>query len=254
MLKARSAAQHAIELRPDWPDALVSLGTVKSIFDWDWEGGARAFDNALSLVSGSATIHYLYAMVNLQPRAQWERALAHMQGAIQLDPVSPVLYRDLGIIHFMRRMWDEAECCFKAAERLAPAFRGTLYWKARISIERARHDEAISALQQRLATGDANTRVTATIAYAAGRAGDHVAAAAILDQLFERMRSQRIPPLDLAFVFLGMADWDSALVWLNRACEERAAILYQFNVDPIYDPIRMDPRSEAIRLAMGLPV
>jgi TolB-like protein/Tfp pilus assembly protein PilF len=253
MLKARSAARHAVELRPEWPDTLVSLGTVKSIFDWDWEGGARGFESALRLTPGSANVHYLFAILNLQPRALWEEALAHMEAAIQLDPVSPVLQRDLGIIHFMRRRWDQADGCFSTAESLAPAFRGTLYWKARVFIERNRPHEAMRVLEQRRMMGDANTRVTATMAYAAACAGDLAAATRIRDELLNKIRSERVPPLDMAFVYLGLADWDAALVWLKTACEERAATLYQFGVDPIYDPIRSDPRSEGIRLAMGLP-
>ena len=63
----------------------------------------------------------------------------------------------------------------------------------------------------------------------------------------------RVPPLDFATAWLGLGNWDQALQWLEKACEERAAPLYQFGVDPIYDPIRAHPRGEALRLAMGLP-
>lgn len=253
MLKARQSARKAIELEPDWPDALVSLGTVKSIFDWDWEGGARAFERALRELPGSAAAHYLYAIMNLQPCARWTEALEHMQEAIESDPVSPVLLRDLGIIHFMKRDSAKAESCFAESERLAPSFLGTLYWRARVAIDRGNYFEAISLLGQRAANGDANTRVTATMAYAYARSGDRNRAMEIYGSLLARTPDTNLPALDAATVMLGLEKWECALSWLEKACTEREATLYQFGVDPLYDPIRSDIRSETVRLAMGLP-
>jgi tetratricopeptide (TPR) repeat protein len=245
MLKARSASRRAIELEPDSPEALVSLGTVKSIFDWDWEGGALAFERSLCLSPDSAAAHYLYAIVNLQPRARWEAALAHMRVAIEAEPASPVLLRDLGIIHFMRHGWEEALRHLDAAESLDPSFRGTLFWRARALIELGRPREAIGLLRRRMAAGDANTRVTSTLAYAAARAGHRAVAVEVRRQLLEHARSRRVAPLDLVFVSLALEDIDGALHWLTVACQERAAPLYQFGVDPIYAPLRADPRSGA---------
>jgi TolB-like protein/Tfp pilus assembly protein PilF len=254
MPRARAAAHKALELRPAYPDALVSLGCVKSIFDWDWEGGARDLEEAARRHPGSAAVHGMFGVFNLQARGMWDEAVSRMRMALRLDPVSHVLVRDLGLIHYMRRAWDEAEHAWRQAEELAPGYQGCVFWRAWMAIETGHAEQAIPVLEARWAAGPANTRVLATLAYAWARLGQPAKAREILADLEQRARKGRVPPLNFAIVRLGLEEHDLALDCLEQACEERAAALYQFAVDPIYDPIRSHPRAEAMRLAMRLPI
>jgi len=252
MPRARAASNKALELRPGYPEALVSLGCVKSIFDWDWGGGARDLREAAQRQPDSALAHHMYAVFNLQARGQWTEALDRMNTALRLDPVSHVTHRDLGLIHFMRRAWDEAERAWRQAEELAPGYRGCEHWRARMDIETGNFERALASLEARWKAGPPNTRVLATIGYAYARRGDEARAHEIFEELRARSRQERVPPLNLAIVLLGLRECEPALEWLEKACEERAAALYQYAVDPLYDSIRRHPRAEAVRLAMGL--
>jgi serine/threonine-protein kinase len=253
MPRARAAARRAVELSPGSPDALVSLGAAKAIFDWDWDGSERDMQRALQLQPGSAVGHYLYAVLVLQPQARWTEALQEMETAARLDPVSPVLLRDLGMLHFMRRDWESAEKTWSKLEQAAPDYRGALFWRARLAIEQQRFEHALSLLDSRVAAGRANSRVAATAAYAKARSGHTREAEQTLEDLARQSQETWIPPLNLAIICLGLERWEDALGWLNKACEERAAPLYQFAVDPAYDPVRADVRAQAVRLSIGLP-
>ena len=161
------AAQRALELRPGWPEALASSGFIKSVFDWYWEGGARDFQSAVQQQSSCSTAHYLFGIANLPPRGLRQQAIRSLETALNLDPVSPLLLRDLGLIHFMARAWDDAEALWRRAEELSPGYRGCLYWRARLLIEtgntgadygaagpvRLRRCEHASAGDDRLRTG-----------------------------------------------------------------------------------------------------
>ncbi len=253
MLRARVAARQALELQPGSPDALISLAAVKAIFDWDWEGSERDMRKALQMNPGAAAGHFWYAVLVLQPLARWAEACREMDLALRLDPVSPVLLRDLGMIHFMRRDWNAAAEAWNRLDETAPGFRGALYWRARLAIETGRIGEALPLLHSRIAAGRANTRVLATLGYAWARAGEKDKAADVLGQLAAGSGERRVPAVDIAIVYLGLERWKEALDWLTKACEERAATLYQFAVDPLFDPIRTHSASQAIRRSMGLP-
>jgi serine/threonine-protein kinase len=225
MSRARAAARQAIELQPDSPEALISLAAAKAIFDWDWEGSERNMQKAIQIHPGSAVGHYLYAVLVLQPLARWTEVDREFDAALRLDPVSPVLLRDLGMIHFMRRDWKAAEDTWNRLEEGAPGFRGGLYWRARLAIERGAFEDAVRLLESRIAAGRPNTRVLATVGYTCGRAGDKQRARDILNHLISEKRVGRVPPVDLATVYLGLECWDDALQWLATACEERSATL-----------------------------
>lgn len=253
MSRALPTARRALELQPDSSEALISVAAAKAVFSWDWEGSERDMRRALNVHPGSAPGHYLYAVLVLQPLGRWTEAYREMDLALRLDPVSPVLLRDLGMVHFMQRDWEGAHEIYKRLEETAPGFRGLLYWRARLAIELGQCEEALQLLQTRIAAGRANTRVTATVAYAWARAGEKDKARDILNKLLAESPSRRIPPVDMAMMSLGLECWEDALDWLTRACEERAATLYQFAIDPLYDPIRADPRGQIVRRSIGLP-
>jgi len=53
---------------------------------------------------------------------------------------------------------------------------------------------------------------------------------------------------DLAILYVGLGDKDRALEQLNKAYEERAGFIIYLNVEPLFDPLRSDPRfAELVR-------
>ena len=145
----------------------------------------------------------------------------------------------------MRRDWKAAEETWNRLEETAPGFRGALYWRARLAIERGEFNQAVQLLESRIAAGRANTRVVATVGYAWARAGAKEKALDVLSVLLNDSRVRRVPPVDLATIYLGLECWEDALNWLTTACKERSATLYQFAVDPLFDPIRVDASRKA---------
>jgi serine/threonine-protein kinase len=50
----------------------------------------------------------------------------------------------------------------------------------------------------------------------------------------------------IAILHLGLGDEDAALDWLHKACEERSMGVHWLKVEPIWDPLRGDPRFTAV--------
>jgi hypothetical protein len=56
----------------------------------------------------------------------------------------------------------------------------------------------------------------------------------------------------LALAYAGMNNKDEAFVWLQKAYSEHSNAVTTLKVDPIYDPLRSDPRFQDLMGRVGL--
>ncbi len=61
-----------------------------------------------------------------------------------------------------------------------------------------------------------------------------------------------MPAVNPAYVMAALGERDSALVWLERAAEERAPNMVYLAIHPLWDPLRTDPRFAALVRRVGL--
>lgn len=252
MPRAIAHATRALDSDPDLPEALVSLASIASIYEWDWPKGDALFRRAIALNRHAPLAPYLHAVLNLAPRACWEEALAAMDRAMELDPVSPVLHRDLGMIHYLRGDYHEAEAVLRAAHTLDPSFHGVYFWLARTLIEAGRLEDALEALRSRLAAPAPNARVVATVIEVLTKTGRAAETEEQWDALQRRGQEEPVPPLSLALAHLARGERRAALGCLEQAARQRAPALYQLAVDPVYRLLRDEPAFASILRAMGL--
>ena len=82
-----AAASKALALDPNDAAARCHLGAAKWILNWDVAGAEAEIDRALAIDRNSAPAYYLLAL--LKPfRGDFASALAHIQAAEKLDPLS----------------------------------------------------------------------------------------------------------------------------------------------------------------------
>jgi hypothetical protein len=53
---------------------------------------------------------------------------------------------------------------------------------------------------------------------------------------------------------VGVGDEDNAFKWLDKTLQERWGPFNELNADPMFDPLRGDPRFSVLLRRMGLPV
>ena len=79
------------------------------------------FHEALARGPNYATAHHWYGMY-LVARGQFDQAIAEVERAQQLDPVSLAINTDLGLVLYRARKYDEAIKQYRAAVDLDPSF------------------------------------------------------------------------------------------------------------------------------------
>jgi serine/threonine-protein kinase len=70
--------------------------------------------------------------------------------------------------------------------------------------------------------------------------------------MMEMSKTLYVSPYSVARVHTGLGDKEQALDWLEKACEQRHGILAYLKVEPVFDPLRSEPRFIGLLRKMGL--
>jgi Flp pilus assembly protein TadD len=131
--------------------------------------------------------------------------------------------------------------------------RRTLAWVGLACSQLGRYDEAIAALDDALSGSEGPTAEhLATRGYVCGRAGRRDDARRALLALDDLREHPHVLAYARAIACVGAADHDAAFTWLDRACQARYSEMIYLRVDPRLDPLREDPRFDAILRHVGL--
>jgi len=249
MPRARNPAQRALELDPDLPDAHVSLAEIVQNYDWDWDAAEAEFRRAIELGPNYATAHHWYAQ-HLPLSGRINEALTEIELVRRLDPLSLIIIADHGaILHFARRD-DEAIATFGVVLGMEPRFPRA-YMVVYADIERGRYAEALEAVE-RFQETDNGPWPAALAIYVDERAGRRDRARPALRRLRARPDLESIDSFPLVVANIGLGNLDEAVTLLERAYAERSPALTALAVDPLYDPLRGDPRFERLLVRLGL--
>ena len=149
------------------------------------------------------------------------------------------------------RFYERALAVFRKILELSPNNKGIQRQIGLVLSLEGRQQEALALLTQ-LHTPDPPAPQLEWLAYVYARAGQRDEALKWLRQLQARAAHEPIPPIRFVSVYLGLGDNEQALVWLSQAYAEQSDHLKTIGTDPIFDPLRADPRFMAILRGVGL--
>ncbi len=124
--RAKAASRKALELDETLGEAHTSLGAAKADYDWDWAGAEEEFKRGIALNPNYATGHHWYADY-LSAMGRHKEAIAEIERAQELDPLSFMIDTAVGNLFFFARRYDEAAVqCAKRAWAEWGILRGAL--------------------------------------------------------------------------------------------------------------------------------
>src|SRR5262249_21880527 len=106
--KSNAAARKALELDATLARPHAVLGSNEMEYDWDFAGGEAEYKKAFQLDPNDATGHWQYAYNIALIGGREQEALAEVNRAHQLDPLSPLISMMIGYVHIFPRQYDEA--------------------------------------------------------------------------------------------------------------------------------------------------
>jgi tetratricopeptide (TPR) repeat protein len=250
MPKARAAALRALQLDERLAEAHTSLALISLTYEWDWQAAEKGYRRAIQLDPNYATAHHWYAEL-LAFQGRFDEALAESERARRLDPLSLIIATDRGVILYFARQYDRAIEQLRAVLDMDPNFaHGYIIMNA--YVEKGMFEEALAEVRKYRSL-DSSPWSWAQEAYVYGRWGRQARAREALTRFERANRTRRLNPTSvLPFVYAAMNEKATAIALLQKASEERSHILTVLKVEPNYDPLRSDPRFQALLQRVGL--
>jgi TolB-like protein/DNA-binding winged helix-turn-helix (wHTH) protein/Flp pilus assembly protein TadD len=122
MAEAETAAQKALQLDSTLADAHTSLAAVKVLYDWDWQGAEQEFRRAIELNPNFARAHHWYGNLLLGPEGRHEEAIAELERARELDPLSLIINADVGFGYYLAGRYEPALQAYREVLAVNPNF------------------------------------------------------------------------------------------------------------------------------------
>jgi tetratricopeptide (TPR) repeat protein len=179
-----------------------------------------------------------------------DEAIPVAQKALELDPLSPIVLYRAGRVEFQARLFPEAAVLFRRILELNGDDPLGLYGLGLVYDAQGQPKTAISYLEKQ------NLQQGFDVAAAYAAAGDPAEARRRLQEATRRVHAAKsyLRPGWVAEVYVALGDKDEAMVWLERAYQERDIWLALLKVWPRFDPLRSDPRfQDLLRRMRFLP-
>jgi len=248
----KRAATAAVQIDPDLAEGHQMLAEVREE-EWDWAGAEREYIRAIELNTGLARAHQWYALLLIALNRPQD-AIGEIKRAIALDPLGVRLYATESRIFYLARQFDQAFVPLQPLEAmnvqpvLQHLYTGIAYFGQR------RYDRAITELQTvvQMEPDTPDSLAYLASAYAlAGRKSDALETFSAINRLH---KTKNVDPALTAMIWTSLGDRDRALHSLDEAYAAHSPIMSTLAVDPIYDPLRQDPRFTDLVRRVGLPV
>lgn len=250
MPKAKAAILKAIELDSASSAAHVTLGVIRTSYDWDWAAAERDFQRAIQLEPDDAPAHQMYGWL-LAGTGRFAEARTAMQRSIDIDSLNSWSYSVLGLTEYLAHEYDAAIENFRRARGLDP----NSYWPHMLlgwaHVEKREFALAIEEIERAVSL-QPGPQTLASLAFAQAAAGRGTEARRLLLDLARTAQTRYVSPYDVAPVYAALGDDDQALAYLEKAYEDRCGWLaFWAKADPRFDRLRSDNRFQALLKRVG---
>ncbi|HEY3279055.1 MAG TPA: protein kinase [Gemmatimonadales bacterium] len=249
--RAKRYARKALELDESLAEAHASLAWSLFIYDWDWPGADREFRRAIELDPRYATAHQWFAF-SLAAQGKHDDALLEGHTALELDAGSVSIRRGMGWLYYYARRYDQARYHLARAIEMNPnAEESHRIFGLTLALQ-GQTEEAERVLRDALTLPDAGPYAQATLGWVLARAGKAAETATLLRGLEAQARERYVSPVAFATLHLALGDFDRTMEYAEMAFEERRGWLAYLAVNQMFDPLRGEPRFQALVARMRL--
>ena len=245
--QARAPALKAVALAPELAEGHLALAGVQGE-SLDFAGASKEYDRAMALAPGNARVLRDYGGFAVM-MGRTDAGIAAARRATVLDPLNAWSYSDLSAALWMARRYDEALAAYQDSLALRPTdphwlANGAMIYYALGDFEKMR--TVCEGVEQ---ADIQNYQDCLALAYhKLGRPTDAASALA----RFKALQGDA-GAYGYAQIYAQWGDTKEALKWLETALRLRDRNLIGLKTDQLLDPLRKEPRFQAIERELKFP-
>jgi TolB-like protein/tetratricopeptide (TPR) repeat protein len=249
--QASVAAERALAIDPDLPEAHTSLAFIRLQNDWNWPEAEREFRRALEL-DPTQTLPRLYHSWLMVLQGDSAGAIVEARRAQEIEPLSPLVNAAAAHTLFLARRYEQAVAeCEKSLE-VDPNFIFAIHVMGMCRALQSRLTEAIEIGERTVLMSSHAPFYLGVLGHYYARSGASEKVRDILEELASLADRRYVPPHCLVYIYAGANDLDRAFEWQAKAYDDGASPFYYFS--PLIENLHADPRHTADLRRMGLRI
>ncbi len=248
--KAEEAARKALALDQNLAEAHVALGLVYIGFaPSNFSVGDGELRHAIELNSNLAVARYNLGLSFIR-QGLLDKASAELMKARALDPLSSIIARAVVIPYYFKRDYARAFELLRQANELGPPLSAT--WEIGLYIRSGSLNEAFAEIEKAKAIRKDDPLFIYSTGMAYAASGKQAEALQSIKELEAISGASLSTAHWIAKIYATLNDKEMAFSWLDRGLATGALGVF-YNDEPVWDPIRDDPRFAALVGKMVVP-
>ena len=237
----RAQAEATLQLDEMSSEAHIAIGMAYAFFDWRWHDADAHFQKAIERDSYSGAGHLWRAIACLIPTGKMREAQEELHRAHELAS-APFLEEGTALALYFAEQYEEVlRVSEHAGDGPMPAWLPWIRSCALLGLNRTQ--EAIDILERLHREEPERARITSTLGFAYGMAGQTENAQEMLGKLRARRDNGAwVGNYEMALIETGMGSKNEALNLLQEALREKESPVAFLSVDPRLISLRSIPK------------
>jgi len=249
--RAKEALQNARDL-DSVSSGIHKLTGIIHFLDWNWNAAKTDFIKAIETDPQNLDARHWYSLY-LSAMGKFDEAMAQSDAISAMDPEGEYQIGRGSLLYFARRNEEMKELLIEAVAKDTSVAWG-YDWLGMAYIELKDYDNSIETYYRAFELADGTVEVGAGLGHALGLAGKYDIAKRMADYYTMAAQDHYLPPVQRAFIHIGIGEYDEAINLLEQAYQENSWFLIFMQVEPWLDPLRKDKRFDDIMSRMEFPV
>jgi TolB-like protein/Tfp pilus assembly protein PilF len=226
---ALAAAEKAVSLNADSPEAQHAYGLASVFLRRDWQAADRAFRRAIELDGANTEHRWEYARAVLSPMRRFDEAAAQVRAALAVEPFKAAHYNELASIAIRTGKPAQALQHIAESRKISPRAPAAVVIQGVAAAVQGDETAALRSFEEALVLKRSNWAL-GQMGFLHGRAGQRSKAQEALRKLTS--------DFDKGVVYLGLGERQEAWRLLRKAAASWAPSVLWMDVDYRFNEVR----------------